>query len=218
MIIASVEELTRRVLIEHQYAKGGLIAFSSSVGILTSLLAILAVFRPQLIRKLPYLGPAIYQRKLLAVLSTFLILCASTFGLWYSSNMSPEAAAEQLRYYFKGMSERVTQIDLNTKGHDNVPMKVSITDEQVIARFSQLISESVISDEGSSNTYTECTAEIILSSGEIFKIPVYYLPISSGGVQFRLLNPGGSGRYELIWFRNDEVGRLFAEALGFEIR
>jgi hypothetical protein len=136
---------------------------------------------------------------------------AATFTLMLAVFLSPEDRADRAFRSLESMSRGVSLIELTVDRWDKSSPRVKVADSGRLAVFSHLLagSQPILLFSSSPN---RCYAVVHTKSGETLELYVAYHSLHGAGVHIEVTTP-----HCQVTFRNDEIGRLFADTLGIQM-
>jgi hypothetical protein len=170
--------------------------------------------KPELLRLIPYIGDGLAKKKnyITALAVVIVVSAAAVFPVALAYD--PYASAKEAKRLFEAMEEGVFSIKLTMRMKRGVPpVVVKIDDKERIDRFSLLIAESQSIVFADAVGAFDCFDASVYTKSGVIDLFVAVHSYSIHGVHFKVKN----SPYEII-FRNNKVGKLFADALGITIR
>ncbi len=215
MFLMSIEKLVQYAVTHNSSDRTTAIIFSiifAAVGIGWFLYA-------SLVQKVPWwlklgLGSPQKHKTIMKVGSIGMVCFAVLVVVLTFAGPTPDEVAEITRSYLEGMQRGVTRIALSGGGEVG-KRYATIKDQPALEHFSAAIAQSKPIRSMDSGDYYDGHATIHTQDGIIIELYYRYHSVSTKGVQFNLSHKVDSTGYDILEFRNDDIGRLFAEALEF---
>ena len=217
MFLMSIEELVQYAVTNNSSDRTMAIVFSVifvAVGIGWFLYA-------SLVREVPWwlklvLGSPQKHTTIMKVGSIGMVCFAALVIVLTFTAPTPGEVAEVTRSYLESMQHGVTRISILGGGEVGKRF-AAITDQPSLERFSEAIVQSTPIRGLVSTHYYSGEATIHTRDGIIIELYFRCHSLGTKGVQFNLYHREGSIIYPVLKLRNDDIGRLFAEALEFKL-
>jgi hypothetical protein len=150
-------------------------------------------------------------------ITSILMVCFAVLVLaLVFSGPSPDEAAELARNCLEDMQRGVKRISVFGEGEVGNHSAI-IKDQPALERFSAAVAQSVPISRINVGYYYSGDATVHTRDGTIIELYFRCYPLSANGIQFVLKHRTDSATSRVTELRNDDIGGLFAEALGFKL-